>query len=114
MMNRAIGLSLVGIAVLFLYGCASDQVEDTKFSRRGSSLAALQSDSNQCWKLAQRENISSDEATANVVAGTVLFGLVGGAVAASSTQEALKDPKNYHRRKVHDECMAKRGYKKVE
>jgi hypothetical protein len=114
MMNRAIGLPLAGIAALFLFGCASSQVEDTKFSRRGTSLTALQSDSNQCWKLAQKTNISSEEATGNVIAGTLLFGMVGGAIAASSTQEALKDPKNYHRRKAHDECMAKRGYKKVE
>jgi hypothetical protein len=113
-MIRAIGLPLAGVAVLFLSGCASGPIEDTKFSRRGTSLTALQSDSNQCWKLAQKENISNEEATGNVIAGTLLFGMVGGAVAASSTQEALKDPKNYHRRKVHDECMAKRGYKKVE
>jgi hypothetical protein len=113
-MNRAIGLPLAGIAVFFLYGCASVQVEDTKFTRRRTPPAALQSDSNQCWKLAQKTNITSEEATSNVIAGTVLFGLVGATVAASSTQEALKDPKNYHRRKVHDECMAKRGYKTVE
>ena len=114
MMKRAIGLPLAGIAVLFLYGCASVQVEDTKFTRRSTSLAALQSDSRQCWKLAQKTNITPEEATSDVIAGTVLFGLVGATVAAASTQEALKDPKNYHRRKVHDDCMAKRGYKKVE
>jgi hypothetical protein len=114
MMKRAIGLTLAGLTLLFLNGCASGPVDDTKFTRRGVSLAAMQSDSNHCWKLAQKSNISSDEATANVIAGTVLFGLVGATVAASSTQEAMKDPKNYHRRKVHDECMTRRGYKKVE
>lgn len=36
--------------------------------------------------------------SSNVIAGTLFFGMVGAAVAASSTQEALKDPKNYHRR----------------
>ena len=112
-MSRAIGLPLVSIAVLLLYGCASSQ-EDTTFTRRSTSVAALQSDSNQCWKLAQKENITSEEATSNVIAGAVLFGLVGATVAASSTQEALKDPKNYHRRRVHDECMVRRGYKKAE
>lgn len=77
-------------------------------------MAALQSDSNQCWKLAQKENITEAEATGGVVAGTVLFGLVGAAVTAAATEQDLKDPKNYHRRKVHDECMAQRGYKKLE
>lgn len=114
MMNRAIGLPLVGIAALLLFGCASAQIDDTKFSRRGTSVTALQSDSNQCWKLAQKTNITSEEATTNVIVGTALFGLVGATVAAVSTEEALKDPKNYHRRKVHDDCMASRGYKKVE
>jgi hypothetical protein len=114
MMSRAIWLPIAGVAVFFLNGCASGQVEDTKFARRGTSLSALQSDSHQCWKLAQKTNISSEEATGNVIAGTLLFGMVGGAIAASSTQDALKDPKNHHRRKVHDECMAKRGYKKAE
>ncbi|MDX2204756.1 MAG: hypothetical protein NW223_18550 [Hyphomicrobiaceae bacterium] len=114
MMFRVIGLSLSGIAILILSGCASAPVEDTKFTRRSTSPTALQSDSEQCWRLAQKENITSEEATSNVLVGTVLFGLVGATVVAASEKEALKDPKNYHRRRVHDDCMAKRGYKKAE
>jgi hypothetical protein len=113
-MNRAIGLPLAAVAVLFLYGCGSGGIEDTKFTRRSTPLAALQSDSDQCWKLAQKENISDADATGGVVAGAVLFGLVGAAVTAAAVEQDRKDPKNAHRRKVHDECMAQRGYKKVE
>jgi hypothetical protein len=113
-MRVCVRLPLAAVAVLFLYGCASVEVEDTQFKRRQTSLAALKSDSAQCWKLAQKTNFSEAEATGGVVAGYVLFGLVGAAVVASSNAEARDDPKNYHRRKVHDECMTQRGYKKVE
>jgi hypothetical protein len=107
-------LPLAAVAVLFLYGCTSVEMADTQFKRRSTSLAALKSDSDQCWKLAQKTNISSEDATGGMVMGYALFGLVGAAVVASSNEEARKDPKNYHRRKVHDECMTQRGYKKVE
>jgi hypothetical protein len=113
-MNRAIGLPLAAVGVLFLYGCGSTGVEDTKFTRRNTPLAAIERDSDQCWKLAQKENITDAEAVGGVVAGTVLFGLVGAAVTAAATEQDRNDPKNYHRRKVHDECMAQRRYKKVE
>jgi hypothetical protein len=113
-MNRAIGLPLAAVATLFLYGCASIEIEDTKFTRRSTSLAAQKSDSQHCWKIAQKTNISGADAATDMVARYVLFGVVGAVVAASATEEARKDPKNYHRRKVHDECMMQRGYKKVE
>jgi hypothetical protein len=113
-MNRVIGLPLAAVAALSLCACASTGVEDTKFSRRATSLTALKSDSNHCWKLAQKTNISDEDATGGMVAGYLLLGVVGAMVASSSTEEARKDPKNYHRRKVHDECMMQRGYKKVE
>lgn len=111
-MKRAIGLPLAAVSGIFLCGCGS--VEDTKFTRRATSLTALQSDSNQCWKLAQKENITDGEATTDMAASWFFFGIAGAMVATAATEEARKDPKNYHRRKVHDECMAQRGYKKVE
>jgi hypothetical protein len=113
-MRVCVRLPLAAVAVLFLYGCASVEVEDTQFKRRNTSLAALKSDSAQCWKLAQKTNFSDAEATGGVVMGYVLFGVIGAAAVASSNEEARNDPKNYHRRKVHDECMTQRGYKKVE
>jgi hypothetical protein len=113
-MNRAIGLPLAAVAVLFLYGCGSAGIEDTKFARRNTPLAALQNDSDHCWKLAQKENISDADATGGKVAGYLLLGLVGYAAMSSAVEEDRKDPKNSVRRKAHDECMAKRGYRKVE
>lgn len=113
-MRGVVRLPLAAVAVLFLYGCASSGIEDTQFKRRNTSLAALKSDSDQCWKLAQKTNISGEDAAGGVVMGYVLFGVIGAVVAASSNGEARKDPKNYHRRKVHDECMTNKGYKKAE
>jgi hypothetical protein len=78
------------------------------------TLATLQSDSNECWKLAQKENISTADAVGGVVMGTVLFGLVGAAATSAAVEQDKQDPKNATRRKAHDECMTRRGYKKVE
>src|SRR5262245_59503813 len=113
-MNRAIGLPLAAVAVLFLNGCGSSVIEDTQFRRRSTPVATLQMDSDQCWKLAQKENISDADATGGVVMGAVLFGVAGAIATASAVEQDRKNPKNAHRRKVHDECMAQRGYKKVE
>jgi hypothetical protein len=112
-MSRAIGLPLAAAVGVFLYGCAVE-VQDAKFSRRATSPIALQSDSDQCWKIAQKSNITDSEATTDMAASWFFFGAIGAAVSASNTEEARKDPKNYHRRKVHEECMTQRGYKKLE
>lgn len=112
-MTRGIALPLLAaVAVVMLDGCGS--APDTEFKRRGTSLAVMKSDSDQCWKAAQKTNLSSDEETGNMVTGYVVGGLVGAMIASSATEEARKDPKNYARRKAHDECMTQRGYKKVE
>jgi hypothetical protein len=114
-MRRTIGLSLAAVAVLLMNGCASVDLDETaRFKRRGTSVASLKGDSDQCWRVAQKSNISDSEATGDMVAGYVLFGLVGMAVASGATEEARNDPKNYHRRKVHDECMVRKGYKRIE
>jgi uncharacterized protein YceK len=113
-MNRVIALPLAAVVVLFLSGCASSGIEDTQFRRRSTSLATLQNDSAQCWKLAQKKNISAADATGGVVMGTILFGLVGAAVTAAAVEQDRQDPKNAVRRAAHDECMTQRGYKKVE
>lgn len=113
-MRGVVRLPLAFVAVALLSGCASVDTADTPFKRRNTSVATLKSDSNQCWKLAQKTNISSEDAAGGVVMGYVVFGVVGALVAASSNEEARKDPKNYHRRNVHDQCMTQRGYKKVE
>src|SRR5512145_524097 len=111
-MYRAVRLPLAAVAALFLCGCASAQVEDTKFTKGATSLTAQKSDSARCWQIAQKTNIGDGDASTNMTTGYILFGLVGAMVADAATEEARKDPKNYHRRKVHDECMIQRGYKK--
>jgi hypothetical protein len=113
-MRGVVGLPLAAALVLLLNGCASVEIADTQFKRRNTSLAALKSDSDQCWRLAQKSNISGEEAAVDMAASWFFFGVVGAVVAASATEEARKDPKNYHRRKVHDECMVNRGYRKAE
>jgi len=111
-MKKALQLPIAAAAMLALFGCGASL--DTAFSKRGTSLTAQKSDSDQCWKIAQASNITSGEAATDMAAGWFFFGIAGAVVASSATEEARKDPKNYHRRKVHDECMMGRGYKKVE
>ena len=111
-MNRTTKLALAAAAVLVLYGTASG--EDAKFRKAGSSPVAQKRDSGQCWKLAQKTNLTDEQATQNVVAGYLIGGIVGVMIASSANEEARKDPKSLYRRQVHDDCMAKRGYRKVE
>jgi hypothetical protein len=113
-MNRAIGLPLAAVVVLGLNACASSGIEDTQFRRRSTSLTTLKSDSAQCWKLAQKKNVSAADATGGVVMGTILFGVIGAAATAYAVEQDKQDPKNSVRRAAHDECMTQRGYKKVE
>ena len=89
-MNRTTTLAVICASALILHGCAS--AEETLFSKRGMSLTAQKSDSAQCWKLAQKTNLTDDQATQNVVAGVVVGGLVGGLLVSSANEEARKDP----------------------
>lgn len=81
-MKKMTKLALVAGA-LVLHGCASGGV-DTTFTKRGTSMVAQKSDSDQCWKQAQKTNITAEQASGNVVAGFVIGGLVGGLVASSA------------------------------
>jgi hypothetical protein len=74
----------------------------------------MKSDSNHCWKVAQKTNITDSDNATDMLAGYVLFGLVGMAVVSAANEEARKDPKNVVRRKAHDKCMMQKGYKMVE
>ena len=81
----------------------------------GKPRAAIQSrDSAQCWKLAQKAKLTDEQANQNLLTGYLVGGVIGLAIASSSNEEANKDPKSAFRRQVHDNCMAKRGYKKAE
>src|SRR5687767_4218630 len=89
-MTRGAALPLLAAAVVMLHGCGS--APDTEFKRRGTSLSVLKSDSDQCWKAAQKTNINEEEAAGNMVAGYFVGGLVGAMVASSANEEARKDP----------------------
>jgi len=111
-MHKAMKLALAAASMLVLLGTAAG--EDTKFRKAGTSAAAQKGDSAQCWKIAQKTRMTDEQATQNVVAGYLIGGIVGVMIASSANEEANKDPKSQFRRQVHDECMAKRGYKKVD
>ena len=88
--------------------------QDTAFTRRGASQAAQKQDSARCWRLAQKARLTEEQATQNVVTAYLIGGIFGVLIASATNDEANKDPKSAFRRQVHDECMAKRGYRRIE
>jgi len=111
-MNTTAKVVLAAAGALLLSGYALGQ--DARFTKKGSSAAAQKRDSAQCWKLAQKTKLTEEQAQQNVVTGYLIGGVIGVLIASSSNEEANKDPKSAFKRQVHDECMAKRGYKKAE
>jgi hypothetical protein len=111
-MNGTLKLTLAGIGMLALLGAASG--EETKFRKAGASPASQKRDSGQCWKVAQRTKMTDEQATGNLVTGYLIGGVVGVVIASNSNDDANKNPKSDFRRQVHDECMAKRGYRQID
>jgi len=111
-MNRTLRLALAGIGMLALLGTASGQ--ETKFRKTGASAAVEKRDSGQCWKIAQKTKMTEEQATGNLVTGYLIGGVVGVMIASNTNEDANTNPKSDFRRQVHDECMAKRGYRTVE
>jgi hypothetical protein len=111
-MHRTTKVVMAAGAGLWLAGSAV--AEDATFRKAGASAAVQKRASAQCWKLAQKTRLTDEQATQNLVAGYLIGGIVGVMIVSSTNEEANKDPKSQFRRQVHDDCMAKRGYRKVE
>ena len=111
-MHRTMKGAAAAAAAFCLLGAASAQ--ETTFRKGGASAAAQKRDSAQCWKLAQKTKLTDEQATQNLALGYLIGGIVGVMVVSASNEEANKHPKSQFRRQVHDDCMVKRGYRKVE
>jgi hypothetical protein len=111
-MNRTAKTFLAAAGALLLCGYALGQ--ETTFTKKGASAAAQKHDSARCWRLARKTKLTEEQATQNVVAGYLVGGIIGVLIASSTNEEANKHPKSAFRRQLHDECMARRGYKKAE
>ena len=103
-------LAVTGVLLL----CSFALGQEAAFKRKGASAAAQKRDSAQCWRLAQKARLTDEQATQNVVTGYLIGGIVGVLIASSDNEDANKNPRSTYRRQVHDACMAKRGYEKVE
>jgi hypothetical protein len=111
-MKTAVKAVLAAAGAVLLCGYALGQ--EATYKKRGASAAAKKRDSTQCWRLAQKSRLTDEQATQNVVTGYLIGGIVGVLIASSDNEDANKNPKSAYRRQVHDACMAKRGYQKVE
>jgi hypothetical protein len=103
-------LAAAGAAVLSAHAVG----QETQFTRKRTSQATLKQDSAQCWRLAQRAKLTDEQATQNLATGYLVGGIIGVLVTASENEDANKNPKSAFRRRVHDACMEKRGYKRAE
>jgi hypothetical protein len=112
-MNTTAKALLAAAGVLAVCGYALGQETEGTFKKRGASSAVQKRDLAQCWKIAGKTKLTEEQATQNMVTGYLIGGVIGVLVAQSSNEEANKDPKSAFRRQVHDECMGKRGYEKV-
>ena len=104
-------LVLAAAGALLLCSYAAGQ--DTRFTKKGAT-AVEKRDSAQCWRLAQKAKLTKEQADQNLLTGYLVGGVVGVLIASSANEEANKEPKSAFRRQVHDDCMAKRGYKTSE
>jgi len=94
--------------------CSHAAGQDTRFTKKGATAAVEKRDSAQCWRLAQKAKLTKEQADQNLLTGYLVGGVVGVLIASSANEEANKEPKSAFRRQVHDDCMAKRGYKTSE
>jgi hypothetical protein len=111
-MREIAKLSAAAAAVALL--CAQAVGQDAEFSRKGTSRAAQSQDSARCWRMAQKARLTEEQATQDLMAAYLVGGIVGVLIVSSANEDANKDPKSTFRRQVHDECMVRRGYRKVE
>lgn len=111
-MNRTLKIAVLAAGLLALTGGALG--EETKFRKTATSEAAQNRDSAQCWRAAQKTKQTDEQATGKLLAGYLIGGVVGVAVAANDNADANTNPKSNFRRGVHDECMVKRRYRIVE
>jgi hypothetical protein len=88
--------------------------QDTAFTRKRTSPAVQQQDSDRCWRLARQARLTEEQATQDLVTAYLVGGIIGVLIVSSANEDANKDPKSAFRRQVHDACMAKRGYSRVE
>jgi hypothetical protein len=100
---------LIGLlaVVALVGGCASD----TAFEKKGLSAGVVKKESDTCWSKAQVHNIPESHKAAAAIGGLIGGGPAGLVGALIGNEIAASDPKNGVRRKAHDECMVKRGYK---
>jgi Na+/glutamate symporter len=112
-MNTTAKILLAATGVLVVCGYALGQDAETIFKKRGTSIAVQKRDSAQCWRTAEKTKLTEEQATQNLVTGYLIGGVIGVLLVQSNNEEANKDPKSAFRRQVHDECMTKRGYEKV-
>jgi hypothetical protein len=94
--------------------CGYALAQEAAFKKRGASAAMQKRDSAQCWSLARKAKLTEEQATQNLVTGYLIGGVIGVLVASTENEQATKDPKSSFRRRLHDECMVRRGYQKVE
>lgn len=88
--------------------------QETDFTRKRTSQAALKRDSAQCWRQARTARLTEEQATQNLVTGYLVGGIIGVLITSASNEDANKSPKSAFRRQVHDACMERRGYRRAE
>jgi hypothetical protein len=103
-------LAAAGAALVTVHAAG----QDAQFARKHTSKATMKQDSAQCWRLAQKQKMSDEQASQNLAAGYLIGGIVGVLITASENEDANKNPKSSFRRQIHDACMEKRGYTKGE
>jgi hypothetical protein len=105
---------LAGAAAAAALLCGQAVGQDTEFSRKGTPRAVQSLDSARCWRAAQKARLTEEQATQDLVGAYLVGGIVGVLIVSSANEEANKDPKSAFRRQVHDDCMVRRGYRKVD
>jgi hypothetical protein len=108
-MKGMIRLALGAGCLLMLQGCAATY--ETRFSKAGLSTAAQERDSQRCWKDAQKANLPDDVVAARAFGAFIGGGIIAAVTSAAVSESEKADPKNAYRRKAHQDCMVKRGYK---
>jgi hypothetical protein len=111
-MKTATKLVLAAAGALLLSGYAIGQ--ETRFTKKGVSSAIQKRDSARCWQVARKAKLTQEQANQNLLTGYLVGGVIGVLVVSAENEDANKNPKSAFRRQIHDECMARRGYRKAE